>query len=127
MDERTITRDMVLGALSTVQEPEFHNDLVSLNMIRDIQIDGGKVSFSIMLTTPACPLKNQIESESRAAVEAIPGVNSPDTNLHQPLLCVCFSLSRLTRPVSEIKETVLECPVSRATAKAASADLRLGP
>ena len=78
MDERTITRDMVLGALSTVQEPELHNDLVSLNMIRDIQIDGGKVSFSIMLTTPACPLKNQIESESRAAVEAIPGVKTVD-------------------------------------------------
>ena len=78
MDERTITRDMVLGALSTVQEPELHNDLVSLNMIRDIQIDGGKVSFSIMLTTPACPLKNQIESESRAAVEAIPGVKIVD-------------------------------------------------
>ncbi len=78
MDERTITRDMVLGALSTVQEPELHNDLVSLNMIRDIQIDGGKVGFSIMLTTPACPLKNQIESESRAAVEAIPGVKTVD-------------------------------------------------
>ena len=78
MDKRTITRDMVLGALSTVQEPELHNDLVSLNMIRDIQIDGGKVSFSIMLTTPACPLKNQIESESRAAVEAIPGVKIVD-------------------------------------------------
>jgi len=78
MDKRTITRDMVLGALSTVQEPELHNDLVSLNMIRDIQIDGGKVSFSIMLTTPACPLKNQIESESRAAVEAIPGVKTVD-------------------------------------------------
>jgi len=75
MDERdAITETMVLGALSKVQEPELNNDLVSLNMIRDIKIDGDKVSFSIVLTTPACPLKNQIESESRAAVEAIPGV-----------------------------------------------------
>jgi ATP-binding protein involved in chromosome partitioning len=77
MDERIeITKKMVLGALGKVHDPELHNDLVSLNMIRDIKIDGEKVSFSIMLTTPACPMKNQIESEARAAVEAIPGVKS---------------------------------------------------
>ena len=77
MDERIeITIKMVLGALGKVHDPELHNDLVSLNMIRDIKIDGEKVSFSIMLTTPACPMKNQIESEARAAVEAIPGVKS---------------------------------------------------
>jgi len=77
MDERIeITKTMILGALSKVQDPELHNDLVSLNMIRDIKIDGEKVSFSIMLTTPACPMKNQIESEARAAVEAVPGVMS---------------------------------------------------
>lgn len=82
MDERNaITETMVLGALSKVQEPELNNDLVSLNMIRDIKIDGDKVSFSIVLTTPSCPMKNQIESESRAAVEAIPGVKSVEVKL----------------------------------------------
>jgi ATP-binding protein involved in chromosome partitioning len=78
MEETTISRDMVLGALSKVQEPELNNDLVSLNMIRDIQINGDTVSFTIMLTTPACPLKNQIEREARAAVESIPGVKTVD-------------------------------------------------
>ncbi len=66
-----ITREAVLAALSKVQEPELHQDLVSLGMIREIAIDGGNVSFSVMLTTPACPLRGKIEKESREAVEAI--------------------------------------------------------
>jgi len=66
-----ITREAVLAALSKVQEPELHQDLVSLGMIRDLKIDDGNVSFSVMLTTPACPLRGRIEKESREAVEAI--------------------------------------------------------
>ncbi len=66
-----ITRDAVLAALSKVQEPELHQDLVTLGMVRDIVIDGNAVSFSVMLTTPACPLRGKIEKESREAVEAI--------------------------------------------------------
>jgi len=68
------TEEAVLAALRTVQEPELHKDLVSLNMIRDLTITGTKVSFSILLTTPACPLKGRIESEARAAVASLPGV-----------------------------------------------------
>ena len=67
----TLTRDAVLAALSTVQEPELHQDLVTLGMIRDLKIEGSAVSFSVMLTTPACPLRGRIEKESREAVEAI--------------------------------------------------------
>ena len=69
-----ITEAQVLSALSTVQEPELHKDLVSLNMIRDIEIKGGRVTFTIVLTTPACPLRGQMEREAQAAVQAIPGV-----------------------------------------------------
>jgi ATP-binding protein involved in chromosome partitioning len=68
--------DDILKALSTVQEPELHKDLVTLNMIQDISIDKGDVSFRIVLTTPACPLKHKIESEARAAVNKIQGVKS---------------------------------------------------
>lgn len=71
-----VTEKGVLEALSHVQEPELHKDLVTLNMVQDIAIDGGQVSFTIMLTTPACPLKSQIERESREAVMSIPGVSS---------------------------------------------------
>lgn len=74
MAEKNITKEMVLEALSHVQEPELHRDLVSLNMIRDIKIDGKRVSFKIELTTPACPLRGKIEQEARQAVLALDGV-----------------------------------------------------
>jgi len=69
-----ITTAQVMEALSNVIEPELHKDLVALNMIQDVQISAGEVSFRIVLTTPACPLKGQIEAEAIAAVRHIPGV-----------------------------------------------------
>lgn len=69
-----VTQEQVLAALSTVQEPELHRDLVTLNMIQKLVVENGNVSFSINLTTPACPLKSRIESEARAAVMTVPGV-----------------------------------------------------
>jgi len=70
------TKDEILSALSKVQEPELHKDLVTLNMIRDLQIAGGAVTFTIMLTTPACPLRGRIEKEAREAVAAVPEVKT---------------------------------------------------
>jgi ATP-binding protein involved in chromosome partitioning len=75
MDDRVL-RDAILGALGKVQEPELHKDLVTLNMIRDLQIEDGKISFTVVLTTPACPLRGRIENEARQAVMAVPGVKS---------------------------------------------------
>ncbi len=69
-----LTSEAVLKALSEVQEPELHRDLVTLNMIQDVEINNGMVAFTIVLTTPACPLRTQIEAEARAAVAALPGV-----------------------------------------------------
>ncbi len=65
-----------MAALSKVQEPELHKDLVTLNMIRALDIKDSVVSFTIMLTTPACPLQTQIEKEARQAVMAVKGVKS---------------------------------------------------
>ncbi len=76
-----ISQADVLSALSKVNEPELHKDLVTLNMIRDLKIEGDKVGFTIVLTTPACPLRSQIEREARQAVSAIPGVGSVDLKL----------------------------------------------
>lgn len=76
-----VTKEAVLAALSKVQEPELHRDLVTLNMIRDLKIEGGKVSFTVMLTTPACPLRGRIEEEAKKAVQAIPGVTSAEVRL----------------------------------------------
>src|SRR5574337_470102 len=66
-----INRDSVLAALRTGQEPELHQDLVSLGMVRNLEIQDGQVSVVIMLTTPACPLRTQIEREARVALLAV--------------------------------------------------------
>jgi ATP-binding protein involved in chromosome partitioning len=71
-----VTKEAVMKALSTVNEPELHKDLVALNMVRDLEINGGAVSFTVMLTTPACPLKNVMERDCRAALMKVPGVES---------------------------------------------------
>jgi ATP-binding protein involved in chromosome partitioning len=76
-----ITQESILAALSKVQEPELHKDLVTLNMIRNLEINGGRVSFTVMLTTPACPLRGQIEKEARAAVMNVAGVESVEVKL----------------------------------------------
>jgi ATP-binding protein involved in chromosome partitioning len=76
-----INSENVLSVLSTVQEPELHKDLVTLNMVRDIQIDGGKVSFRLVLTTPACPMRSKIESDAKTAVSSLPGVTQVDIKM----------------------------------------------
>ncbi len=72
-----ITEAAVIAALSTVHDPELHRDLVSLGMIRDIAIDGGTVAFTVVLTTPACPLKNVIAADCENALKRdIPAVET---------------------------------------------------
>src|SRR5215210_5276520 len=58
----------ILKALSNVQEPDLGKDLVTLNMVKDILVNGDKVSFTVVLTTPACPLKDMIKN---ACINAI--------------------------------------------------------
>ena len=68
----------VLEALKTVQDPELHRDLVSLGMVEKVAVDGGAVHLTINLTTPACPLKAQIEADVRRAVKTVPEVERLD-------------------------------------------------
>lgn len=72
----SVTEKQVIDALSTVNDPELHKDLVSLKMIDNVKVDGSKVSFTVVLTTPACPLKNTIREDCEKAVKAIDGVES---------------------------------------------------
>lgn len=78
--KNNVTEEAVMAAMATVIEPELHRDLVSLNMVRELEIDGGHVTFTIMLTTPACPLKGKMESDSRAALAQVPGVTDVTIN-----------------------------------------------
>ena len=69
--KKTITENEVLAALDKVEEPELHDSLVKLHMIQNIKIEEGKIGFDLILTTPACPLKKEIESSARQAVMAL--------------------------------------------------------
>lgn len=66
-----MTEQDILKALSNVQEPDLGKDLVTLNMVKDISIDGNKVSFTIVLTTPACPMKDMMRTASENAVKIL--------------------------------------------------------
>lgn len=70
-----ITQEAVLKALGNVDDPDLGKDLVTLNMIKDIEIDGNDVSFTVELTTPACPMKEMIE---KACINAITHLVSKD-------------------------------------------------
>ncbi|USR90945.1 Mrp/NBP35 family ATP-binding protein [Phormidium yuhuli AB48] len=69
-----LTPEAVLKVLQPVQDPELNKSLVDLNMIRHVQIDGGIVSFTLVLTTPACPLREFIVEDCQKAVQTLPGV-----------------------------------------------------
>src|SRR6202171_2180047 len=66
-----MTKEKVLEALSNVQEPDLGKDLVTLNMVKDIEIEGNYVSFTVVLTTPACPLKEMIKNACINAIKLL--------------------------------------------------------
>ncbi|MEG3842177.1 Mrp/NBP35 family ATP-binding protein [Microcoleus sp. herbarium14] len=72
----TLDISSVLEILRPVQDPELQKSLVELNMIRNIKIDGGVVSFTLVLTTPACPLREFIVDDCKKAVKQLPGVET---------------------------------------------------
>src|SRR5262249_7875906 len=57
-----------------VRDPDLHRDIVDLGFVKELRIDGGDVAFTIELTTPACPVKEQMERQARELVAALPGV-----------------------------------------------------
>ena len=71
-----ITKEAVLAALSKVNEPDLNQDLVTLNMVHNVEIEGDSVTFTVMLTTPACPFRAKIEKDARSAVMQIEGVKA---------------------------------------------------
>jgi ATP-binding protein involved in chromosome partitioning len=76
-----VTEQIVLEALSQIQDPDLHKNIVTLGFIKDLRIEGGAVSFRIVLTTPACPVKAEMESAARDLVGALPGVSSVNVTM----------------------------------------------
>ena len=80
--DTTSLREKVLAALRTVPDPDLNQDLVTLNMIQDLNVQAdGSVSLRVVLTTPACPMKGKIENDVRAAVMGVPGVKSAEVKM----------------------------------------------
>lgn len=79
--KNSLSEAAVLDALRAVIDPDLHRDVVSLGMIKNVKIDGNKASFSFELTTPSCPLKDQLEREARTAVERIAGEGNVKVNM----------------------------------------------
>jgi len=71
-----VTEQIVLDSLKQIIDPDLRKDIVTLGFIRDLRISGGDVAFRVVLTTPACPVKEQMESEATEIVRALDGVTS---------------------------------------------------
>ena len=76
-----ITTEHVLNALRVVQDPDLKKDLVALGFIKNVRIEGGRVAFTIELTTPACPVRELMKEEAHRAVSALPGVSQVDITM----------------------------------------------
>ena len=79
--QKKISKVEIIQKLQTVMDPELNRDLVSLNMIKDVSIEDGNVSLSVELTTPACPLKNQIKNDVMNVISEIEGVKTVKVNM----------------------------------------------
>jgi len=75
------TEEAVLQALTAVRDPDLNRDIVSLKFIKNLRIEGGRVSFAIELTTPACPVKDQMREQARDLVGRLPGVTAVDIEM----------------------------------------------
>jgi ATP-binding protein involved in chromosome partitioning len=76
-----VTEEQVLGVLKRVQDPDLRKDIVTLGFIRNLKVEGGDVTFDLNLTTPACPVKDQMREEAVALVKGLPGVRNVDVKL----------------------------------------------
>lgn len=75
------TKNDVMNALRQVMDPELHRSVVDLNMVRDLSVSGGTVAFTLALTIPECPLRDQLAADVSAAVQVLPGVQEVQVTL----------------------------------------------
>jgi ATP-binding protein involved in chromosome partitioning len=72
----SVSQEQVLAALRAVQDPDLHKDIVTLGFVKDVKVAGGEVDFTIELTTPACPVKDEMKAEAEGIVRRLPGVTA---------------------------------------------------
>src|SRR2546425_2700833 len=77
----SLNENIVLDALRQIKDPDLHKDIVTLGFIKDLNIDGGNISFRIVLTTPACPVRDEMKNAAQELVSAIPGVQTVNVTM----------------------------------------------
>jgi ATP-binding protein involved in chromosome partitioning len=70
------TQEQVLAALRAVQDPDLHKDIVTLGFVKEVKITGSEVDFTVELTTPACPVKDEMKAQAERVVASLPGVTA---------------------------------------------------
>jgi ATP-binding protein involved in chromosome partitioning len=81
LEDMQVDQSRVLDALKVVRDPDLNRDIVSLGFVKDLRVESGRVAFTIELTTPACPVKDQMRDQARAAVLEVPGVTAVDVTM----------------------------------------------
>ena len=76
-----VSENDILSALRQVQDPDLHRDIVSLGFVRELRIDDGDIAFKIVLTTPACPVREQLQAQAQEIVANLPGVKNVDVQM----------------------------------------------
>src|SRR4051812_32149126 len=77
----SVTEQQVLDVLKRVQDPDLRKDIVALGFIRNLKIESGKVAFDLNLTTPACPVKDEMRDQAVAFVKELPGVQEVEIKM----------------------------------------------
>jgi ATP-binding protein involved in chromosome partitioning len=80
-DDGEVSQEQVLGVLKRVQDPDLRKDIVSLGFIRNLKVENGNVAFDLNLTTPACPVKDQMRDEAVTLVKGLPGVRNVEVKM----------------------------------------------
>jgi ATP-binding protein involved in chromosome partitioning len=94
----------VLEALKGIRDPDLHRDIVSLGFVKNLRVEDGRVAFTIELTTPACPVRDQLRDQARAVVEALPGVTSVEVEMTANVRTAAFDAGR--SPVAGIRNII---------------------
>ncbi len=100
------TRDQIIDRLRTVNDPELHRDIVTLGMVKDVDIDGASVKVHVELTTPACPLKDTIERDVRNAVLPIDGVDGVTIEFSAQVQQSPQARAKLDNPLPGVKNII---------------------
>ena len=101
-----VTESAVLNALTVVRDPDLHRDIVALGFVKDLKIAGGHVAFTIELTTPACPVKDQMRDQARAAVAQLPDVTSVEVTMSARVREASHGADGPRQPIPGVKNIV---------------------